>query len=355
MSPRDFRESGGRSLLPWGMAKERRRSTPEEHEGGYRAPHEQGSLLRRRREGRRGQVDHRAAPRPMGHRQAAPLRAAVGRPDESHGALMRHYPTFPRAVDLARPEDFVDEVSRSPSTPTSARHRRSARAGRLGSSRPGSRGPAIYEARERSRTSTSCFGTSWTTGATSIMTLEALARRHHAGKAENAVRFVIVENLELRPGVLAVRPLARAHGIQRRRAVTISSQRTTAPAMRKIDRSDTATSGPPITQPRVRRRSVHAHGSPAHQGLVGRRLRPARAPRRPGLTGVLGGILRLAMPKTPAKPRAKKPSGTPRKRHRRQAEADAARRDESSRSPSRRSPRLARHARGRPCAPTAGS
>ena len=166
--------------------------------------------------------------------------------DESHGALLRHYPTFARAVDLARPESADEIVSlaldqRSPDGRAVADRRvivdLPAQSDRLVAAWLAEAG--VLDLCAESRVDV-VFWHVMDDGKDSIATLGRLLARH-AGKPRDQrdnVRFVIVENLGRGKEFSlfdrsAERAAANAAG-----AVTIQLPELHTPAMRKIDRSD---------------------------------------------------------------------------------------------------------------------
>ena len=154
--------------------------------------------------------------------------------DESHGALMRHYPTFTRAVDLARPETVDEVLSLALDADQRVIVDLPAQSDRLVATwiREG----GVYELAGESNVDI-VFWHVMDDGRDSIATLGRLLERH-AGKAGNKVRFVIVENLGCgKEFSLFDRSPERA-AASVAGAVTIQLPELYAPAMRKIDRSD---------------------------------------------------------------------------------------------------------------------
>ena len=154
--------------------------------------------------------------------------------DESHGALLRHYPTFARAVDLARPES-ADEIA---SLALDADRRvivdLPAQSDRLVAAWLAEAG--VLDLARESNVEV-IFWHVMDDGKDAIATLGRLVERHAKRAAEN-VRFVIVENLGRgKEFSLFDRSSARA-AASAAGAVTIQLPELHAPAMRKLDRSD---------------------------------------------------------------------------------------------------------------------
>jgi hypothetical protein len=154
--------------------------------------------------------------------------------DESHGALLRHYATFARAVDLARPESADEIVSLALETDRRVIVDLPAQSDRLVAGWLAEAG--VLELLGESNVDVA-FWHVMDDGKDSIATLGRLLERH-ASKRRDNVRFVVVENLgrgkefslfDRSP----VRAAATAVG-----AVTVQLPELAAPAMRKIDRSD---------------------------------------------------------------------------------------------------------------------
>jgi hypothetical protein len=163
--------------------------------------------------------------------------------DESHGALLRHYPSYTRAVDLARSEGADEIVSlaldqRSPDGGAVADQRvivdLPAQSDRLVSAWLAEAG--VLDLLREAQADV-VFWHVMDDGKDSIATLGRLLERHAARAAQN-IRFVVVENLgrgkefslfDRSP----VRAAASAAG-----ALTIQLPELNASAMRKIDRSD---------------------------------------------------------------------------------------------------------------------
>jgi len=154
--------------------------------------------------------------------------------DESHGALLRHYPTFARAVDLERPES-ADEIA---SLALDADRRvivdLPAQSDRLVAAWLAEAG--VLDLARESNVEV-IFWHVMDDGKDAIATLGRLVERYAKRAAEN-VRFVIVENLGRgKEFSLFDRSPARA-AASAAGAVTIQLPELHAPAMRKIDRSD---------------------------------------------------------------------------------------------------------------------
>ena len=150
--------------------------------------------------------------------------------DESHGALLRHYSTFARAVDLTRPESVDEIVSLALDDDQRVIVDLPAQSDRLVASWLTE--AAVLDLAAESNIDV-VFWHVMDDGKDSIATLGRLIDRHGS-----KVRYVIVENLgrgkefslfDRSP----VRAAASAAG-----AVTIQIPELYAPAMRKIDRSD---------------------------------------------------------------------------------------------------------------------
>ena len=157
--------------------------------------------------------------------------------DESHGALLRHYSTFARAVDLTRPESADEIVSLALDEDQRVIVDLPAQSDRLVASWLGE--AAVLDLAAESNIDV-VFWHVMDDGKDSIATLGRLIERYSSrqGSQASKVRFVIVENLgrgkefslfDRSP----VRVAASAAG-----AVTIQIPELYAPAMRKIDRSD---------------------------------------------------------------------------------------------------------------------
>jgi hypothetical protein len=151
--------------------------------------------------------------------------------DESHGALLRHYAGYTRAVDLARPESADHIVSLALDTDQRVIVDLPAQSDRLLASWLGEGG--VLDLLRESNVDVS-FWHVMDDGKDSIGTLARLLDRY-AGKP---ARVVIVENLGRGKEFSlfdrsAAREAANAAG-----ALTIQLPELQAPAMRKIDRSD---------------------------------------------------------------------------------------------------------------------
>ena len=154
--------------------------------------------------------------------------------DESHGALMRHYATFARAVDLTSAESADAIISLALDKDQRVIVDLPAQSDRLVAAWLNE--AAVLDLAEESGVDV-VFWHVMDDGKDSIGTLGRLLDRH-AAKGRPNVRFVIVENLgrgkefslfDRSP----VRAAASAAG-----AVTIQIPELYAPAMRKVDRSD---------------------------------------------------------------------------------------------------------------------
>jgi hypothetical protein len=150
--------------------------------------------------------------------------------DESHGALLRHYSTFARGVDLARPESADEIVSLALEADRRVIVDLPAQSDRLLAAWISEAG--VLEVLRESNVEVA-FWHVMEDGRDSIATLGRLLERYG-----DKARIVIVENLgrgkefslfDRSP----VRAAANAAG-----AVTIQIPELQAPAMRKIDRSD---------------------------------------------------------------------------------------------------------------------
>jgi hypothetical protein len=154
--------------------------------------------------------------------------------DESHGALLRHYSTYSRGVDLARPESADEIMSLALDADRRVIVDLPAQSDRLVAAWLSEAG--VLDLAQESSVDV-VFWHVMDDGKDSISTLGRLLERPVA-KARSNVRFVIVENLgrgkefslfDRSP----VRAAANAAG-----AVTIQIPELYAPAMRKMDRSD---------------------------------------------------------------------------------------------------------------------
>jgi hypothetical protein len=154
--------------------------------------------------------------------------------DESHGALLRHYPTFTRAVDLARPESADEIVSLALDGDRRVVVDLPAQSDRLVASWLAEAG--VLDLLAESKVDV-VFWHVMDDGKDSIATLGRLVERHAAKRRDN-VRFVVVENLGRgKEFSLFDRSPARAAATEAG-ALTIQLPELAAPAMRKIDRSD---------------------------------------------------------------------------------------------------------------------
>ncbi|HVU50505.1 MAG TPA: mobilization protein [Polyangia bacterium] len=154
--------------------------------------------------------------------------------DESHGALLRHYGTFTRAVDLARPESADEIVSLALDADRRVIVDLPAQSDRLVAAWLAEAGVLDLLAEAGVGV---VFWHVMDDGKDSIATLGRLLERH-AAKPRANVRFVIVENLGRgKEFSLFDRSPARA-AANEAGALTIQLPELQAPAMRKIDRSD---------------------------------------------------------------------------------------------------------------------
>ena len=154
--------------------------------------------------------------------------------DESHGALLRHYPTFARAVDLTRPESADEIVSLALDGDRRVIVDLPAQSDRLVASWLAEAG--VLDLLADSNVDVA-FWHVMDDGKDSIATLGRLLERQATQRRPN-VRFVVVENLGRgkefslfdRSPVRTAASTVGAH--------TIQIPELAAPAMRKIDRSD---------------------------------------------------------------------------------------------------------------------
>jgi hypothetical protein len=154
--------------------------------------------------------------------------------DESHGALLRHYSTFARAVDLARPESADEIVSLALDADRRVIVDLPAQSDRLVAAWLSEAG--VLDLARESNVDV-VFWHVMDDGKDSIATLGRLLERH-AGKSRENVRFVVVENLGRgKEFSLFDRSPVRAAASEAG-AVTIQLPELAAPAMRKLDRSD---------------------------------------------------------------------------------------------------------------------
>jgi hypothetical protein len=154
--------------------------------------------------------------------------------DESHGALLRHYATYARGVDLARPESVDEIVSLALDADRRVIVDLPAQSDRLVAAWLAEAG-VLELLRESSVDVT--FWHVMDDGKDSIATLGRLLERH-AGKRRDNVRFVVVENLGRgKEFSLFDRSPARAAATAAG-ALTIQLPELAASAMRKVDRSD---------------------------------------------------------------------------------------------------------------------
>jgi hypothetical protein len=154
--------------------------------------------------------------------------------DESHGALLRHYGTFTRAVDLVRPESADEIVSLALDADRRVIVDLPAQGDRLVASWLAEAGVLDLCADANVNV---VFWHVMDDGKDSIATLGRLLERH-ARKRRDNVQFVVVENLGRgKEFSLFDRSPARA-AANEAGALTIQLPELHAPAMRKIDRSD---------------------------------------------------------------------------------------------------------------------
>jgi hypothetical protein len=154
--------------------------------------------------------------------------------DESHGALLRHYSTYARAVDLARPESADEIMSLALDADQRVIVDLPAQSDRLVAA--WLREAGVLDLAQESNVGV-VFWHVMDDGKDAIATLARLLERH-AGKARPNVRFVVVENLGRgKEFSLFDRSEARA-AASAAGAVTIQLPELHTPAMRKLDRSD---------------------------------------------------------------------------------------------------------------------
>ena len=163
--------------------------------------------------------------------------------DESHGALLRHYGTSTRAVDLSRPESADEIVSlaldqRSPDGGAVADRRvivdLPAQSDRLVSAWLAEAG--VLDLLAESNVGV-VFWHVMDDGKDSIATLGRLLERH-AAKTRDNVRFVVVENLGRGKEFSLFDRSPERKMADEAGALTIRLPELQAPAMRKLDRSD---------------------------------------------------------------------------------------------------------------------
>jgi hypothetical protein len=154
--------------------------------------------------------------------------------DESHGALLRHYAGYTRAVDLARPESADEIVSLALDADQRVIVDLPAQSDRLVAAWLGEAG--VLDLLGESKVDVA-FWHVMDDGRDAIATLGRLLERH-AAKPRDNVRFVIVENLGRgKEFSLFDRSPARAAATAAG-ALTIQLPELHTPAMRKLDRSD---------------------------------------------------------------------------------------------------------------------
>jgi hypothetical protein len=157
--------------------------------------------------------------------------------DESHGALLRHYAMFARAVDLARPESADEIVSLALDADRRVIVDLPAQSDRLVAAWLAEAG--VLDLCGESRVDV-VFWHVMDDGKDSIATLGRLLARH-AGKPRDQrsnVRFVIVENLGRGKEFSLFDRSAERAAANEAGALTIQVPELHAPAMRKLDRSD---------------------------------------------------------------------------------------------------------------------
>src|SRR5258708_4073925 len=160
--------------------------------------------------------------------------------DESHGALLRHYAPYTRAVDLARPESADEIVSLALDADRRVIVDLPAQSDRLVAAWLAEAG--VLDLLQESKVDV-IFWHVMDDGKDAIATLGRLLERHAGAARErherrDNVRFVVVENLGRgKEFSLFDRSAARA-AASAAGAVTIHLPEPNAPAMRKVDRSD---------------------------------------------------------------------------------------------------------------------